>query len=365
MSDRLMSTRIEPLKRYDQLVKVCRHDLRQTKPTHHNGNINPVWASNRIGKMPGISHYGFRSEQNMDYIQDIVNTFEANQSIHSSKYYQSKGRGIDRSRVASWGSGVVSFSDDINDIYQQDPEGFMEFSVDAIRDVCKSVGIKYDPYYITVHHDEKTVKNKKAKVHIHFLVDNYDADGNSFGFDQNRNGIGSRLQDLMSDKFKRYGFKRGLEAQHTGAKHLKPHEYALYQKALEDNQRLKDENTALNIKNTKALAKLEEYRQREEQFRERAVLHTEAIKSLKKNEQMGVSVMEDMINQFTEVMKEAIELGDGRGTPAKMINKFMGFADKEQTKKMAMLLEVWTNKLTQIKKKPKRSKSKPNTIRRL
>lgn len=97
---------------------------------------------------------------------------------------------------------------------------------------------------LVLHTDENGLN------HFHFMIKNYDENGNSLNVKHNKNNIGVRVQDIISNKMGMFGLVRGKRESKTKSKskeeYIASRELKIKNKKLEkENEILKDKNTEL------------------------------------------------------------------------------------------------------------------------
>lgn len=232
MNDQFTNVRFESVD-YKTMVGEIKHDLRTNKIT---SVIKPQTQShafimNEQGELERFDFY-MKDERMRAKGKNLVDKLGEVEERHRRLLRINYNQSLNKKRVNSFNMGVLTFSDSMIELAEENLEEVLEMGVKTIKDICEELGIKL--HYISFHKDEKGVP------HFHYFTDNFNSQGRTINPKRNKN-LGQKLQDIGNKYFNALGFKRGISKELTGKKHLSIKDYQDYQDTLKENQELKKE----------------------------------------------------------------------------------------------------------------------------
>ncbi|MAD42986.1 MAG: hypothetical protein CL623_11440 [Arcobacter sp.] len=186
-----------------------KHNLRYVKSLNLTNNENNILidvSSDRIKEISKTDVNNIYKYYSKKYSQDRIE--------HNKRYKQKEKRNV-RNCFSSWGEGIVSFSESLDN--ELGSKYTQEDLINCIRtcvlDICKYLNTT--PINIILHKDE-------SRIHAHFLFKNYSNTGRSIVFDNRTKEKLSPLQDIGFKHFTKLGMKRG---KHKNKKDLGIYDY--------------------------------------------------------------------------------------------------------------------------------------------
>ena len=227
MKEQYINVRFESMNN-NKIINEIKHELRSVKISSvKNVNDNYLFLDGKITKFKmGDKNNKIISKKFIDNIPNIENK-------HRKLLRKNFNQSLNKKRVNSLNSGVLTFSDNINN---QDMDQVFDIGIKTINEICKKLDVKL--YYITLHMDEKGLP------HFHYLTDNFDSQGKTINPKRNKD-MGSMLQDMGAKYFSELGFKRGISKSISGKKHLSIQEYQDYQDTKKELQEMKEQQETL------------------------------------------------------------------------------------------------------------------------
>jgi hypothetical protein len=347
-----VGVRIEPLS-YAKLAKAVSHDLRFQKPKSWSENEqNTVWIrTNERTLEKGV--FTLKNKKIRKLGEDLLGRFEADQNKHSNLYYaESKRKGkpqsLNKNRVCSKAEGILYFSESINDLARSNRPEFEAKVYQTIEAIVKKHNSSLD--MISIHFDEyKPLVDTETKevvlddegntmmvgnVHAHFIMNNYDQQGQVLGY-ANTSEVGGELQTLAYEHWKDWGFNRGEKKSEIKRQHMTPHEYAEFK----DTQRKVKKLTSEVELQTKKLEKVWSLKQRVEEN------------------------LDDVLQEFKEVVLQMAQLeaemsaGQHRGVGS-LIQRAVGYGEDGKSDKFKKLVNTVKGKYIKMERKYARQNNK-------
>jgi len=177
-------------------INNIKHNLRTIKTKNViNDNDNILIFNNQI-----IDNNLEIKKQFREISQIRRNMIKEHTLIHREN---NEGRKLDNT-TGSISEGIITFSELIID-KQKEPNfkhNFSSLIQQSVNEICNKLDT--EPIYISIHLDEKTP-------HCHFHFKNYDNEGKSITYKNKNKEFLSSLQDLVGEKFKDFGFRRGIK----------------------------------------------------------------------------------------------------------------------------------------------------------
>jgi len=252
--EQFTNVRIESMN-INKMKNEIKHELRMVKVERVvNDNSNYIYVNDN----KELTNKYFKTKdkkviENGNYfIDNLKNIRDEHTKLLRKNFDQSL-----TNKTNSFCSGVLTFSDSINDLYDKDKEtreDILKRGIKTIKKIAKELDTKL--HYLTFHTDEK------GNYHFHYYMNNFNSIGGNIGM--RKKGIGEKLQDIGNEEFKELGFNRGISKKITNRKHLSIQEYKEYKenlnkvKKLEEDYKLLEKKTeALEDKNKEILAENE------------------------------------------------------------------------------------------------------------
>lgn len=205
MGKKFVSTRVSGSNN-GKVINNLKHNLRtvQTQNQHNNNKNLILYKDTFYDDMTFIKKIQ----------KDLTQVFQEERELHNEIHMRENGNRKVRESTGSIANGLIYFSSEhlkekLNnkELTNQD---LLRISKEFVDDFEKSHNTKV--YYLTLHLDEKTP-------HVQFQFRNFDENGKSLSHIMKQKENGSKLQDMVYEKFKRYGFERGIKKEITGNRH--------------------------------------------------------------------------------------------------------------------------------------------------
>lgn len=177
-----------------------------------------------------LNEYKNKRHNMLNYRQELLHNYSENREEHK-QLYKKRTRTQLKDDVASWGNGIITFSEKIQNDYNNgllNKEQFYKCAFNSVSEICKT--LKATPELCVVHFDETTP-------HIHFMFKNYDEKGkslsNNFNLkkrqkDENLDKpILEQLQDIGASSFAPFGVERGVNKLLSNHRHTTTQQYHL------------------------------------------------------------------------------------------------------------------------------------------
>lgn len=231
------------------------HDFRIDYSRHiKNDNLNYLYIQNKDKNVKSdIKSYKYdKTDKNKNYkmLKEINPKIEELEKLHQTLYKKNYGRTMQKDKVNSFNSGVLTFPADMeNDLSGEkfNQQEFIKMGIKTIQNMCKEFNLEL--IYITRHFDETTP-------HFHFVTSNFNVETGEI-FKRNAEN-GKKLQDLTTYEFGKYGFERGTSKEITGLKSSQNEIDKLknqIKNLTTDNKKLKKSNDELTTKNAELKTK--------------------------------------------------------------------------------------------------------------
>lgn len=185
-----------------------------------------------------LNEYKNKRHNMLNFRQELLKNYNDDREEHKQNY-KKRTRTHLKDDVASWGNGIITFSEKIENDYNNgtlDLEEFYKCAFNSVSEICNKLNAT--PELCVVHLDEKCP-------HIHFMFKNYDESGkslsNNFNLkkrqkDENLDKpILESLQDIGAANFKSFDVQRGVSKLETNHRHTTTQQHHLQTiKAQED-----------------------------------------------------------------------------------------------------------------------------------
>jgi len=224
MNEQFTNVRFESVS-HKKMVSEIKHDLRMNKIT---SVVRPDIESNVfvMNEQGSLERFDFlmKSPDAKRLGNSIIAKLDNIEDRHRKLLRKNYNQSLNKKRVNSFNMGVLTFSDSMIELAENNLEEVLEKGVATIKEICEE--LKIELHYISFHRDEKGIP------HFHYFTDNFNSQGKTISPKKNKN-LGQRLQDLGNKFFNGLGFERGISKELTGKKHLTIKEYQDYKETKE------------------------------------------------------------------------------------------------------------------------------------
>jgi len=262
MSEQYTNVRIES-KSMEKMKRAVKHSLRMIKISSNQKYIrrvekgkvvyvyNPNHMKHNMFWINGIDGNSFTKEERREVGKELINKFKSRQEEHAKRLMTSQGKYLDKKRVKSFADGVLTFSNSMIELAENDKEKIFELGVKTIKNIAEKLDVEV--HYITFDLDEI------GTPHFQYYFDSFDSKGNALNIAQSKKG--SMLQDLGEIEFKELGFSRGIKKEVSGRHNIPNGAYQDFKDDMKDKDIEHNEmaNIIYDLKNEVAdeLVKLE------------------------------------------------------------------------------------------------------------
>lgn len=177
-----------------------------------------------------LNNYKNKRHNMLNYRQELLKKYENDREEHK-QFYKKRTRTQLKDDVASWGNGIITFSEKIQNDYNNgtlDLEKFYKCAFNSVNEICAKLNAT--PELCVIHFDETCP-------HIHLMFKNYDENGkslsNNFNLKQRQKKekldkpILESLQDIGAANFAPFDVERGDSKLLTNHRHKTTQQYHL------------------------------------------------------------------------------------------------------------------------------------------
>jgi len=247
MREQFINIRVESVstEKNAELIKHCLRAKKEIRAINDNENSYIDSDSNRVI----FSRNDYKTEYNNVFKVITKKLLDQNKKLidKQKNILKKHGKYLNKKRTNQTLSGVITFSDSIQNITPEKMIEIEEAAYKTVKEICSKYNT--DLHYLVLHTDELGLP------HFHFSVDNFD---NETGLTFNKSkGFGSDLQDIAAKYFSRFGFNRGIKKENNfNRKHLSIEEFKEYQDTKKANKKLIEQNKTLIQDNKELQSKL-------------------------------------------------------------------------------------------------------------
>lgn len=176
-----------------------------------------------------LNEYKNKRHNMLNYREELLNNYNEEREEHKH-LYKKRTRAQLKDDVASWGNGIITFSEKIQNDYNNntlDKEQFYKCAFNAVNEICDKLNAQAK--LCVIHFDETCP-------HVHFMFKNYDEQGKSLSNNYNLKQrvkkenldkpILESLQDIGAANFhKHFEVKRGESKLLTNHRHKKTQQH--------------------------------------------------------------------------------------------------------------------------------------------
>ena len=235
MNNQYTNVRFESKSKH-KMINEIKHELRTTKISSVVNENNNVLIYKNENNEWITKQYQSKDKDVKQISTKYINELDNIESRHRKLLRDNFNQSLNKKRTNSANTGVLTFSNSIEKLVEEDKNKIIELGFKTITNICKELDIEL--HYITFHLDEKGLP------HFHYLTDNFNSQGKTISPKRNQK-VGKKLQDLGNLYFKELGFERGISKKLSGRKHLSIKEYQDYQDTKKENEELKEINKQL------------------------------------------------------------------------------------------------------------------------
>lgn len=281
------------------------HNLRRGKKINHQINNNRNFVN-----FKGVNYsFNKNNDKETEFIYDeLKKSTDEVINKHIKLHKENKNYSFNHKKQQSFTSGILYFSNSINDIFNSSDKMKREIwkrGNETIEELRKSLDTKV--LYTTLHSDEgvfidintnkeiknknivfdeKTMRIKPGRIHIQFHLEGFNSKGESINIKKN----GELIQDIRGKNFVDLGFGRGEKK--SEKKHL----------SIDDYKKMSDELENLKLENKKVQFENDIIKIENEKIKEENERLNENIEELKKIESSFISLNNELINEFNTLI---------------------------------------------------------------
>lgn len=260
-----------------------KHNLRTVSTEHQkNNNDNVLIYNNKIYRDNKTIKKQFNSimEKRKMLIEE-----------HNELYKLNNGNRKLRKEHSSIMEGIITFSKSIKEHLNNDEymENLLKNGMEAANEISNKLNTEI--LYISLHLDEETP-------HFHFHMKNFDNTGASIFYKNKKKETLSELQDIVGEKYKSMGLRRGIKKEYTNNNHQKTNVW--YDKKLKETKKQIQSNIEELKKVRKEISASELQLEQKRELQNEITQIQNRLRKIKRNEKEMLIGIKNETNKILE-----------------------------------------------------------------